>query len=329
MNKEIEQFDITEYLDSLEMDYKEQGKNIGQNQVGICCPNCGDENYHLNIDKESKLFNCWRCNLGGNLYRLIAVLEKIPISISARRIKGFNKFSGVELEDGECIVKKIGIILEEEMEKTLENNLIKGKDININNCKLLSQLNPKLSIDRQFLNYIQSRHFTIEELELWGVRACKVGEYGMRLIFPLYSEGKIVNYIARDVTGVSQLKYRNCPNFESLINTNDLLYGEDYIQKGQEKLVLCEGVFDTVRVGRGFAVGLFGKKVSRVQLKKIIDLKIKTTIWIVLDGDAFVGATELMEELLPFVNCKVRIIMLDLGQDPANMKKSELRKLLY
>lgn len=328
MNNDIKHFSIIEYLDFLEVDYKEQGKNIGYNQVGICCPRCGDENYHLNIDKDSKLFNCWRCNLKGNLYRLISVLEKIPILVSVRRIKGFIKFAGVELEDGESAVDKVEDIFAEKMDKRIGENLIKG-EVTVNNCKYLTRLNPKLSIDRKFLSYIQSRNFTTMDLQMsWEVMACVAGEYGMRLIFPLHFEGKVVNYLARDVTDVSDLKYRNCPNIESLVNTNDLLYGEDGIMNGQERLVLCEGVFDAIRVGGGLAVGMFGKKVSRVQLEKIVSRQIKTTIYIALDGDAFVEAQELKEELDAFVNCEVKVIALNIGQDPASMKKSEFHKLL-
>ncbi len=328
MNNEIKHFNITEYLDSLETDYKEQGKNIGYNQVGICCPRCGDENYHLNIDKDSKLFNCWRCNLKGNLYRLISVLEKIPVSISIRKIKSFNKFTAVELEEGESAVDKVEEIFAKEEE--LLNAIAKRPQLfyNVSNCKHLSLLNPKLSIDKRFLNYLQSRNFTIEELKGWEVRACIAGEYGMRLIFPLYFKEKVVNYLARDVTGISELKYLNCPNTESIINTNDLLYGEDYIEEEQERLVLCEGVFDAIRVGKGTAVGMFGKKISTVQLEKIINWNIKTEIVILLDGDAMVDALELKGELRAFVKCKVNVVVLNSGQDPASMKKSDIYKLL-
>ena len=35
-------FNIKEYLSSQGINFKEEGENISQDSIGICCPSCGD-----------------------------------------------------------------------------------------------------------------------------------------------------------------------------------------------------------------------------------------------------------------------------------------------
>ena len=46
----IKDFDIELYLNEMAINYKLHGKNIGVNEIGICCPYCSDTSYHLNIN---------------------------------------------------------------------------------------------------------------------------------------------------------------------------------------------------------------------------------------------------------------------------------------
>jgi hypothetical protein len=78
------------------------------------------------------------------------------------------------------------------------------------------------------LYFIKGRKYTVEELAEWHVRACLFGEYGSRLIFPIYYKGKLVNYVGRSILNIKK-KYKNCSNEEAIITTSNLLYGYEAI----------------------------------------------------------------------------------------------------
>lgn len=61
---------IPEILESLIFNNQVVNPNAsGGSHIGVRCPYCGDSNnpesYHLHIDKELRLFNCFRCSAGG------------------------------------------------------------------------------------------------------------------------------------------------------------------------------------------------------------------------------------------------------------------------
>ena len=76
----IKDFDIELYLNEMAINYKLHGKNIGVNEIGICCPYCSDTSYHLNINIDKKIFHCWRCDIKGNIFNFVSKLENINMS---------------------------------------------------------------------------------------------------------------------------------------------------------------------------------------------------------------------------------------------------------
>ncbi len=48
-------------LNELGVPFRERGKNISRDSIGVCCPFCGDDhNYHMNIAQDKEAFYCRR-----------------------------------------------------------------------------------------------------------------------------------------------------------------------------------------------------------------------------------------------------------------------------
>lgn len=316
-------FDIREYLTSQEVHFKEEGENIGMGSVGICCPSCGDDNYHMGIDVDTKLYNCWKCEEQGNLVKLIMLLEDCSTTSAFTRIKDGQYEKVIDRKNFQEQVQELLTQFStiEEMAKP------EKKKLEVPFTHHLHELDEQFIFDRMFLKFIKERNYSPEELAEWGIVAEVVGEYGYRLMFPVTYEGEIVSYLGRTVSN-DKTKYKNCSNDTAIISMRKLLYGYDYITKGQDSLVICEGVFDTIRFGKGVAVGIFGKDMSVDQMALLCSLDIRKEIWIALDGEALYDADKIAKNLKPLVNAQVKILVLESGKDPDNYPREELLEMI-
>jgi len=58
---------------------QEHGLSLGNrtsrpDEVRVCCPFCGDSKYHLYLNTDKQVFNCYRCGEKGGVIRFIALL---------------------------------------------------------------------------------------------------------------------------------------------------------------------------------------------------------------------------------------------------------------
>lgn len=314
-------FDIKEYLTSQDIHFKEEGENIGHGSIGICCPSCGDDNYHLGIDVDSKIYNCWKCEEQGNLIGLIMLLEDCSSNSAILRIKENQTEKVIERANFQDKVKDIL------SGKKTVNDVAENRVLKVPCTHYLNELNPEFVMDRRFLSFIEERNYTVDELMDWGVRAELLEEFGFRLMFPVAFKGQVVSYLGRTVIGEDP-KYKNCSNANAIIPMRQLLYGYDSVKVGQDKLVICEGVFDVIRFGKGVAVGIFGKDISVDQIALICSLEIKKEIWIALDGEAFNEANKIIKNLKPLVTADVKLLILESGKDPDNYDREELLEMI-
>jgi len=320
----LEKFDVRKYLTSQDVFFKEEGENIGNGSIGICCPSCGDDNFHLGILVETIVYNCWKCEQQGNIIGLVMLIEGIDKHQAINRIKDICDEEPVNRFNFQDKVKDI--LSEKETVEEWDERLKKEK-LRIPCTHYLNELSPDLALDSVFLRFIKHRNYETKELMEWGVKAVVVGDFSMRLLFPITYENRLVNYLGRTVINEKN-KYKNCSNDNAVIPMRQLLYGYDYVQKGQDSLVLCEGVFDVIRFGKGKAVGVFGKDISIEQMELLCSLDIKKTIWIALDGEAMSDAIKISKNIKPLVKAEVKILILKPNTDPDNYSKGELSQLI-
>lgn len=151
----------------------------------------------------------------------------------------------------------------------------------------------ELASDHPAVNYIQKRGFDVRELnDIYGVRYCVEGrtfaeifDTTNTLIFPFWMNNKVVGWQARmlytpdDLTDeecagmgyrkdddgdwIRPPKYWTAPGVEK----GKILYNYDWARQSRV-VVLCEGVFDAIAVGRN-AVAAFGKSVTDDQINMI------------------------------------------------------------
>ena len=140
--------------------------------------------------------------------------------------------------------------------------------------------------------------------------------------------GKLVNFTARDVTGLAEEKYKNCPNDDAVFHTKDCIYGYDLAGKGTSKdvAVFVEGPTDAWRIGPG-AFGILGLKYTENQIKAIYRKELKKA-YILFDNEekAQKIAKEFAKQLGGFIP-EVYIIEPEGFSDPGSMKKKHVNEL--
>lgn len=293
-------FDIESYLSSVGIPYKTDGKNVGSNDVNICCPFCGEHRYHLGIHRTNGKLNCWVCRFDGetkkpNIIRLIMSLESIPYP---KAMVIFDKFS-YDGEQEEIVYNRVTKVqLPDEAEDFESTSFIRQRDL--------------------ALSYLMSRGFGWEHINQYKLKFCPNGGYAYRIIVPIYVDGELVTYIGRDYTWRSDLRYKNCPVKDSIYTPKQILYPLDDF-KGRH-LRLVEGVTDRWRLG-SIAMAIMTSKLSREQRALIISLKIDA-ISIIFDPGALKFAYLVAEDLSPFIP-QIKVVELEDG-DVADHTKDEV-----
>lgn len=250
-------FDIIAYLNSRNVRYWTEGKNVTQGWVNIRCiyEACGDISNHLGIHKKSGNHNCWKCGGKGSFVKLVSMIDQCGIGRAKRIAREFYIGKG-QLEYYEDRPSNHSMSLPKEATDEL----------------------PK-----PHLRYLRSRGFDPEEIQQrYKIKACYVtGKYRHRIIIPVFLKGYLVNFQALDVTDKAQAHYRTVPNKEAVIRSDRLLYNIDNVG---EAVALVEGVTDVWRIGFG-AVGVFGSRLTEGKIRLLADSGVQT-VYVVYDNDA-------------------------------------------
>ena len=122
------------------------------------------------------------------------------------------------------------------------------------------------------VDYVRSRGLDPHWLQnRWGVRALDYAQewqYRNRLFFPVCDQnGKSASWLTRTIVPQETYRYLTAPKDRELVPIKSLLYGEQFVSPF-DTVIVCEGVFDALRIGRN-AVATLGKKVTSAQFDKI------------------------------------------------------------
>lgn len=276
-----------------------QDKHYRDGWINIACPFCtGNPGHHLGYDTELDRFVCWRCGS----HKTIDVLEKllnIP-NWEARRM--FVQYKGRPVaRDRSRLQPKI---------------------------RRVSKLNLPIdcgSLQQIHIDYLKSRLFDPEALaRIWGLMGTgRIGPYKFRIIAPITFEGQLVSYQGRDVTGLSPLRYKACPQNEEVRDHHSCLYGLDQVPR--ESIVIVEGITDAWRLGPG-AVATFGIKYTQEQVRLMKRFKNRYVFFDSADPEAFHQARKLANELSAFQG-NVEMLRND-TKDPALMTQEAANRLM-
>jgi hypothetical protein len=270
-----------------------EGKNVGSALLSVQCPFCDDHSYHCGVFEEGN-FSCWRCSEKGGFYKLVK--ELIGMSYGE-----FNLFLG------EAAMSSSPIRLPVKEKKQYEDVVwpVCSKEIN-------GDLHPLLE------SFLEKRSFTVEDCKKYEARFCRVGEYALRLIIPVFYKKKLVSFQGRDVTGRAKEKYMS-----AISDIKSYLYDYDFLEG--DRIIITEGVFDVWRIGTG-ATCTFGTQMTDRQSELVVKYRPKEVIF-AWDGDAYIKAKKQAKQLLPLVD-KVKVLRLPEGEDPDSLGKERLLDLI-
>lgn len=284
--------DIRDFLTKNGIEWRTKGKNMSGKFIGVNCPFCNDTTYHGGISPQHPLwFSCWRCG-SSRLEKVISSILKIPWTEASRRIR--------------------------ESEITEEYKEEKEK-------KPFSLPDDCCSMRKRHKDYLRKRGFDPDFLEseyrLLGTGS--YSDYPNRIIVPVYSEGKIVSFIGRDITGEQSARYKACAEEKEVIHYKRLLYNYDRVVK-QDRCVVVEGVTGVWKLGK-CAVATFGIRYTLEQLRLLTVFK-KVIVFFDSDPKARLFSERLCNHLETF-NIKTTNIFLDDGRDSGELTKREIKEI--
>jgi hypothetical protein len=282
-------FDWLNFLDSNNVDYIEQGKNVARGNVNVACPFCRDDpSHHMGISLSDGSWGCWRNSKHRGRKPEILVSRLMGWSlIYAREIVSEGKTTS-NLDELSESLQDLGRATKSE--GRVEEVSLPQKAISAH----------RVSYARNYLLYCG--FLDAEEVSrVYGLRACRIpSRWAYRLIYPVYDETILVGWTARAITGQSKVRYMAHPTGKAIKN---YLFNSQSATGG-EVLVVVEGPKDALKVdwvGKLFdvsAVSLMGTSATKLQVSRLAHLasRYKRTA-ILLDEDAEAQALDLAAKL--------------------------------
>ena len=314
LEKAIDVFDLSSFLDEYHVDTTPEGKNIGRGYVGVTCPSCGDDRNHFGIHLEKKFGTCFKCKFGMNTVYIVKYYAHLKTFDEAKKLL-IDK-----LDEGDYdIVDRVKNIIRTE-----------NKETPYNPPKRDPFIWDSYSITYKTLqrnNYLKD-FFRKRKLYLWHVKRYNLRLGGIHsgyqgyIIFPIYYRNKIVTWQARQVLSK---RYHNPENLGSYI------YGEDEIKKNIP-LILVEGYLDMIRIDSYLRIRYndnrfsittgCAKMISKAQIQRIIGCKPSKVI-VIFDADSWFDYGRIKDEM----PMDVDFIILPKGKDPNDLSWSELNSV--
>lgn len=228
-----------------------------QGEIRINCLFCQDESHHCYVNLSKGVFHCFKCeargkvNTGNKLWgNLDSFRTKIVDAITVQKTK---------------IVKSLP-----RSESLLE----------VSSDQSEFYLND--TYNRYYKYLVSTRGLTPREIIQNDIQVSldRSGIYSDSVIFPMYESGDLSYFVCRKLSG--DTKYVNAPWPKA---------GTFFTPKNQPETpytVLCEGIFDALRISRvAHAKAILGKQLTEQQLALAVNISVTRPVLILLDKDAW------------------------------------------
>jgi len=292
---------IDELLNRLSIQYVTEGeKHCRPGWINLECPYCtGNPGYHLGFHIDAEYFNCYRC--GG--HPVVETLSKLS-NLSSSQVRSLIRQYGGKTR---LAIKKDVIVRPRAF-------------------RFPSGTGP---LQPNHIAYLQKRNFDPEMLErIWGLKGTgpiaelDKADYRLRIIIPIYWEGKIVSFQGRTISPNEPIRYKACLKVRERILHQHILYGKQ--EEWGDVGICVEGVTDVWRLGvKAFAV--FGIDYTSWQIREIAKHFKKVIILFDEDPQAVKQARRLMREL--HMN-RIEAHRVSIKGDPADLSQAEADKLV-
>lgn len=290
-------FDSERFLSNYHVPIAPGGhKHTRAGWVQVECPFCtGNPGYHLGHNTQEDYWNCWRCGFHSHM-DVIRALARCSFE-QAKKI--FREYGG-------------------------RPTLRVRPEINVSIKKIKVSL-PFGSgpLQPRHKQYLENRNFDPEKLEsVWGLQGTgTIGPYRNRIIAPIYHRKRLVSFQGRDITGLSNLRYKACPKHLEAMDHKHVLYGLD-LCKGMDQILVAEGITETWRFGPG-SVATFGIAYTTSQIRFLGRFP---RVYVVFDPDPqAVKQADKLAAMLDAIGTSVHVIDLGLpdGSDPAELSQDD------
>lgn len=242
-------FDFRSFFTSRHIPFVTSGPNVSRGEVGIKCPFCRDDpSEHMAVSLDGRGWSCRRNrqHSGKSAARLINALLQCGME-QANAIVGTRRH------------------LQADVASTVANLLQPkgGADVSDHRLRLPSEFKPfrrqPKFLERPFADYLKSRGFSRPDYltEDYDLYYALRGPFAYRIIFPIYFEGRLVNWTARAI-GNDSLRYKTLSTNKEKALPGDilgigpisdyLLWYDDLMDIECDTIMLMEGPFDALKV---------------------------------------------------------------------------------
>lgn len=301
------QLDLSRMLQDYNIPYAEHGHTRCSNGwINIHCPFCNPnlkKDFHLGYNIQDGNFSCWRCG-PHYFWDSMEMIFKRPKSVIEPLLKRYSMTRGASKK--ERTQKKSSSPFQ------LPSNL--------------SRMQPE---HRQ---YLRKRGFIPSQIEnTWKAVATSHSSllgglnYKFRILIPIYFEGQVVSFQARDITGKQHLRYMACPEEREIMHHKHILYRAPQPETN-EYGICVEGVFDAWRIGP-LAFATLGIKYTPEQVRMMVRTFKKIVILFDPGEDAKKQSQKLASEL-SFMGVEVKNIIMEGDLDPGDMPQQKADELV-
>ena len=303
--------DIIKLFEDYQINYStaNQSKNVSSGWIGVRCPFCADQSDHLGYNLSHNYFRCWKCGKH-NKVEVICRLLNVDESTAKRLLYDYKGNSDVTFRPETKTKPRL---------KPFKYPSSTGKMLETHKRYL-----EKRNFDATFLE---------EEWGLLGTGPAAVldkKDYKLRVIIPIYWEGKVVSFQGRAITKNAFLRYKTCPIERERIHHKHILYiHPETLAKPPETLIVVEGVTDVWRLGKN-AVATFGIEFKEEQVRCLV--KLSKNICILFDNEPQAQRqAKLLEAKLKMYGKKVwrtQVIGSDAGDLTAEQAEAVVENIL-
>ena len=294
-------FNIEKYFEDRSIDFHLEGeKNVTKGWVNIQCPfpGCSDPSWHLGINLDSLLINCYVCGTKGSVEKVIQEIERCSFNQAQKIIKEYSS-------EEEIRIRKPLFRSEKEVEQCILPDIDK-------------------TFHRKHYEYLKSRSFNadyiIKKYNLMSVY--NIGRYKFRIIIPYYYHSKLICFNTRDITDKASLRYQFCDIENSVIEVKHTFYNIDSIT---DACIIVEGPSDVWRIGDG-CIAVSGKHFTQEQLLMLREKEIKKALVLYDADDVEERIGEKLANNLTGIIPWVEQVELDSG-DPGDLSLDEVKKI--
>jgi hypothetical protein len=279
------------------VDYLKSGAcSIEKDEVTMPCPGCGDEG-HFSVNIRKGKFNCFKCEVGGNIrYEIqrnkqewLSLVSRLP---SGRPTEYPREARPICSLDGQAI----SIILRDS----------------------LAPSNPEFVAATNASRYCLKRGMTKEQIEVY--KGC-TKRWSPRVWFPYWNEKVELTYQMGRSMNDELIKPKT---LGEPVDSELPLFGR-HIHIERDEVVLVEGVFDHFVTPNSYA--LMGSNITGPQIAQLRLDNIKRA-FIILDPDASEQAIHIARRLGNFGIDVFPVVINKYGKDPAELGRKQMTDIV-